>query len=1096
MMTAEQRDAFSEILCGAREEFTQAFENDGDHSESCSEQIENLTFAVELAEIKGLDLVCAEMSQAITDFTDKEQLQTLVEWSGQVLAFIRDPANPDLAKKLSQYVPEESREACLQSLLPVAQENSKPRLVSNIHSSEIDDDASDSLQDVLVAELVPLKVKLGKVLDEMFGAASSDALDVLKQRYSETVLCLSETAKMLSLQGVATLCENVILNTERLSMSWIMQNRSQGYLVFQQWPGLVITYLSDPANDENCLALINHFELKGWPAPVDDNGARDLLESLLASGFVEDYFSSNKAVFSAKPEDMELCSGSELIPELFEAFLHDAPGQASELSACINALHECRNDVELIQQAQRITHTIKGAANVTGLVAVANMAHVLEDIFERISKPNFTLDNDLLVLLQASADCLEAMVDYLLGKDQLPEDRLHLYQQLVSYLNQSNVPKASNDADIMLDAPYSETALPTPQPGHGVAEAPEVQSTEENDQSLQSALQIHQVETVRVPVSVISSLFQLAEEITIALGSSQEQTQRILKQLHEVNQQDWRVQEQRFELENVVDVRGVARRQKRVNGNASAEFDSLEMDQYDEIYDVAHALIESVADARELNMGVGEQIKNLDALLLQQTRLNKELQRLVKNTRMISVRSVVPRLQRCIRHAARITGKMIDFDVQGVETEINEEILDKLIDPIMHLLRNAVDHGIEEGQQRISKSKPAAGEVRLSFGQDGQNIRIYCDDDGAGIDVAKIRDKALQLGLIQEDDALSVQQVRQLILKSGFSTKDSANQVSGRGIGMDAVNKRIRELGGHLHILPRHGDGTRFEILVPLQLVASNALLVQVQQQWYAIPTRQLDQILAPGSAEPAELGERQALSYKDKLYPCHHLGDMLGLRRSSHVTNNPVLLTDISAEPTAIYVDALISNQELVIKSTGDYVRNVPGVAGVSILGDGRLVPVLDLPALLERAYANPDWNLSSLQNTDEENFVPGGSCVLIVDDSLSVRKSLSQLVSDAGYSFELARDGLEAWEKIQQHAPAVILADMEMPRMNGIELAARVRAHESTQDIPIMMITSRSMQKHRNAAEKAGVSHYFTKPFVETELLDHIHRYIQVNS
>ncbi|MEE2730708.1 MAG: response regulator [Pseudomonadota bacterium] len=1102
MLTAEQQEAFSEILCGAREEFTLAYEDDGDHSESCAEQIENLAFAVEIAEIKGLDLVCAEMSQSITDFTDKQQLLKLVDWSSQVLAFIRDPANPELADNLVQFVPESQRETCLQSLLPrsaqaelagsTQQEPAKPQLALAAMQPE----PQPEQQDLLLAELAPLRDKLGKIVDQIFGAACADALDVLKQRYCDTVVCLADTARILSLQGLEALCEVVISNAQQLSMSWIMQNRGPGYLVFQQWPGLVLTYLSDPANDENCLALINHFELKGWPIPVNEDGARALLESLLASGFIEDYFSPNKTAFTAKPEDMELAPVAELIPELFDAFLQDAPGQTAELSACIHGLNAGVQDLALVQQAQRLTHTIKGAANVTGLVAVANMAHVLEDIFEQLCKPNKAADADLLALLQASADCLEALVDYLQGKDDLPEDRLHLYQQLVAYLNQSQVPKASNDAhmEVAFAPEYAPANAPrAATPAASTTETPDdADATEAEDSSPgeDAPLQHHQVETVRVPVSVISSLFRLAEEITIALGSSQEQTQRILKQLDAVNQQDWRVQEQRFELENVVDVRSVARRQRRLGEQQGADFDSLEMDQYDEIYDVAHALIESVADARELNLGIGEEIKTLDALLLQQTRLNKELQRLVKNTRMIPVRSVVPRLQRCIRHAARVTGKIIEFDVQGVETEINEEILDKLIDPIMHLLRNAVDHGIEDGQHRVQQQKPAAGTVQLSFGQDGQNIRIHCDDDGAGIDEEKIRHKALQLGLIQDSDVLGSQQIRQLILKSGFSTKDSANQVSGRGIGMDAVYKRIRELGGQLHILPRASGGTRFEILVPLQLVASNALLVQIQQQWFAIPTRQLDQILAPGSAQPATLGETPALAYEDALYPCHHLGDLLGLRRPPETSPRPVLLTAIAAEPTALYVDALIANQELVIKSTGDYVRNVPGVAGVSILGDGRLVPVLDLPALLERIQTNPGWRPLELPEGTEEHTTDVGNRVLIVDDSLSVRKSLSQLVNDAGYQYDLARDGLEAWEKIQQHPPAVILADMEMPRMNGIELASRVRDNAATRHIPIMMITSRSMQKHRQAAEKAGVSQYFTKPFVEAELLDHIQR------
>lgn len=1073
MMTAEQRDAFTEILCDAREEFTQAFNSESDCTEACSEQIENLSFAIEFAEIKGLDVLCSQFSKTVTDYTDKEQLQGLMQWTSQVLEFIRDPKNPDLAQKLVQYLPEEMREPCLQLLQP-AQEFESPHLVVN--QDEIANPEPD-LQSALVAELKPLKKKLDKIIDEVFGATYASALEVLKERYIESVNCLLETAQVLQLNGLAKLCVHVINNMEKVNFIWIRSNRSQGYLVFQQWPGLVLTYLQDSTNDENCLALINHFELQGWPQPLDESGARELLELLLANGNVDAQMFSASAPLSVKAEDMQFPQIETLNIELFEAFLHDTPNQASELSACIAALSRDQQDLTLIQQAQRITHTIKGAANVTGLFAIANFAHVLEDIFEQLCKPPYFLSAELLVLLQSSSDCMEAMVDHLQGNDELPEDRLELYEKLVAYFNQNTLPQASNDSAINVDEPKEELTL------------------EEEGQSVPVAeVQSHQVETVRVPLNVISSLFQLAEEITIALGSSQEQTQRILKQLDEVNSQDWRVQEHRFELENVVDVRGAARRQKKSEGEgAPGEFDSLEMDQYDEIYDVAHALIESVADARELNHGVGEQIKNLDTLLLQQTRLNKELQRLIKHTRMIPVRSVVPRLQRCIRHAARVTGKLIDFEVIGAETEINEDILDKLIDPIMHLLRNAVDHGIEEAQQRVANKKSSQGKVYLHFGQDGQNLTVYCDDDGAGIDEEKVRQKAMQLGLIEEKDALSATQIRQLILKSGFSTKDNANQVSGRGIGMDAVNKRIRDLGGQLRILPRQECGSRFEIKVPLQLVASNALLVQIRQQWFAIPTRQLDQILAPGSAKSTQLGERDALSHEEQLYFTHNLAELLGLGSAEDGKPGPVLLTEITSEPTAICVDAVISNLDLVIKSTGDYVKNVPGIAGVSILGDGRLVPVLDLPALLERKDALPNFTADFDIGSTDDLQTSVDNNILIVDDSLSVRKSLMQLVGDAGYGAETARDGLEAWEKIQQKAPSMILVDMEMPRMNGIELTSRVRNHEQTKNIPIVMITSRSMQKHRSAAEKAGVSQYMTKPFNEADLLTQIQQCIE---
>jgi len=268
-----------------------------------------------------------------------------------------------------------------------------------------------------------------------------------------------------------------------------------------------------------------------------------------------------------------------------------------------------------------------------------------------------------------------------------------------------------------------------------------------------------------------------------------------------------------------------------------------------------------------------------------------------------------------------------------------------------------------------------------------------------------------------------------------------------------------------------------------------------MQQQLFAIPTRQLNQILPPDSHPIEFVGELPALSHDNQIYPAHHLGQMLGVTSANtqpqHWSQRPILLTHSANEAAAICVDAVIANQDLVIKNTGDYVKNIAGIAGVSILGDGSAVPLLDLPALLERR--NPMATRLMDSDTKANECAAEAGAVLIVDDSLSVRKSLCQLVGDAGYRTDSARDGLDAWEKIVQQPPAVILMDMEMPRMNGIELTARLRSHDSTRHIPVLMITSRSTQKHRHAAEKAGVTEYFTKPFAEADLLNRIQHYLQ---
>lgn len=959
------------------------------------------------------------------------------------------------------------------------------------------------MQQLLIDEVSQLGQQLGKILDEIFATNISDALDTLIQRYDSALQRLVDTAQIAELTGLEQLCLHIKKNIHLLTIDWLNTNRSQSHIVLRQWPDLVRRYLSEPGNDEICLLLINHLELAGWPDPINEKEARKLLEELISSGVIDDPDkATQETIWVADIKDMDLRLPDNLDRSLLDAFLHDAPTQASQLSMCMASLTGDQNDQEIISQSQRLTHTMKGAANIVGIKGIATIAHIMEDVFEQLQAQTRLMDDNLNILLQSAADCIEAMVDFLQGKDIEPEDRFDIYSELIFILNGSS-DRIEDTINEVQDKPFSENTKNT-----DTDVAPQIPDQDSNSAitvdeavTVNNAIELttNQVETVRVPLPVISSLFQLAEEITIALGSTQEQTQRIFNQLKLIQEQDQRIQEQRFELENVVDVRAAASRQRTIKQSLveqpenNSEFDSLEMDQYDEIYDVAHALIESVSDSREMSRDVEEQILSLDSLLLQQSRLNKDLQRLVKNTRMVSVHSLLPRLQRCIRHASRITGKLVDFSVSGSETEINEDILDKLVDPVMHLLRNAVDHGIESPEIRANRNKSPEGKINLAFSQDGQHILIRCDDDGSGIDENKIVEKAIQKGLIGASDILNQTQIHQLLFTPGFSTKDTSTQVSGRGIGMDAAYKSIRNLSGQLTLSTKKSGGTRFEIKVPLQLVASHALLIQICNQWFAVPTRQLNQILPPEGSQLTYIGDQPAIEHEGELFPARHLGQMLGMQTKTvpnQWSKQPILLTQSNHDSIAICVDKVIANQDLVIKSTGDYVKNLPGISGVSILGDGRVIPVLDLDSLME--HEHPLITTHDFSDSPE-TILSTQSRILIVDDSLSVRKSLTQMVGDAGYQSETARDGLDAWEKISKNPPTVVLVDMEMPRMNGIELTNRMRNHDISRDIPVLMITSRSTQKHRNVAEKAGVTEYFTKPFSESDLLHHIDGYLK---
>ncbi|HLF23647.1 MAG TPA: response regulator, partial [Burkholderiales bacterium] len=441
--------------------------------------------------------------------------------------------------------------------------------------------------------------------------------------------------------------------------------------------------------------------------------------------------------------------------------------------------------------------------------------------------------------------------------------------------------------------------------------------------------------------------------------------------------------------------------------------------------------------------------------------------------------------QRTVRQVAEQCGKQVLLHVEGTDVMLDDQMVNVLIDPLQHLLRNAIDHGIETPALRTELGKPEAGTVTLRFARDGKYLVVTCSDDGAGLDLARIYGHAVKRGVIDESRSLDEHEIARLILRPGFSTAESVTHVSGRGVGMDIVHTHVTKLKGSIDIQSLSGSGTTFTLRLPIQLGVAHCLLVVAQAEHYALSSGNLEQIIYEGARDvrPAEGGWRYV--GRELSCPAYFLAHLVGSadggvaapERERHV----VLINDVTGR-VAVVVDAVVGGQDLVIKKPGRFLAGVKGLVGASILGSGGVVPIIELTELLRLERGEMISEVCAAASHDATVDV------LVVDDSLSVRTALSTMLVEEGFHVRTAKDGVEAIEAIAKRRPAVIVADLEMPRMNGLELTAHIRANAATRALPVIMVTSRTAEKHRRQAAAVGVDDYLTKPYREQELVSRL--------
>ncbi len=596
-------------------------------------------------------------------------------------------------------------------------------------------------------------------------------------------------------------------------------------------------------------------------------------------------------------------------------------------------------------------------------------------------------------------------------------------------------------------------------------------------------------DTVRVSSALLENLVDLAGETSVSRSRIEQQVSNFRYTISEVDATIDRLREQLRRLDRETEAQILFRQERE--GPEHMGFDPLEMDRYSRIQELSRGLIESTSDLLDLKETLSDRTRYTENLLLAQSRINTELQEGLMKTRMVPFSRMVPRLRRVVRQISGEVGKQVVFRLKNADAELDRTLLDHMIAPLEHMLRNAVDHGIEPAEQRDKAGKPEKGVIELYCGRDGSDVILRLSDDGAGIDIETVRSKAIERNLMTADSELSDREILQFILHAGFSTAKNVTQISGRGVGMDVVRSEIKRLNGSIEIDSTTGKGSVFTIRLPFTVAMNRALMVTVGEEIYALPLNSIEGVVrvSPYELEEYYRADGSKFEYAGQAYDLHYLGEYLGFANSLQMKNQsmplPVLLVRTAEKTAAIQVDSISGSREIVVKSLGPQLGAITGMSGATILGDGRVVLILDMPAMVRSMMAGrstqPVPALEVIKTS--ENLQ-----VMVVDDSVTVRKVASRILQRNSMDVIVAKDGVEAVTKLQDTLPDIMLLDIEMPRMDGFELATLMHHDDRLRDVPIIMVTSRTGQKHRDRAKEIGVDRFMGKPFQEAELLQAI--------
>lgn len=810
-------------------------------------------------------------------------------------------------------------------------------------------------------------------------------------------------------------------------------------------------------------------------------------------------------------DDEDIDATDAIDAELFPIFEEEGEELLGELAIRLQDWARQPDDARQPAGAMRALHTLKGGARLAGAMRLGELVHRLESRIEN------------LMALPEDAPATPADIEPLLGRCDALRVAFESVQQAVAAAPEvvepepvatarpaAIVPVASIDVSAAeaesldaadREAPIALTASPVQ------AAADDTPGADDIDWSRFAATGAI-AETPSIPAAPISTsavrvraplldrLVNQAGEVSITRSRIASDIQEIKGSLTDLTENLDRLRGQLRDIELQAETQ-ISARMEAAKVAAEA-FDPLEFDRFTRFQELTRMMAESVNDVATVQRTLQKSLQSTEDELAAQARLTRELQDDLLRTRMVEFEGLSDRLYRVVRQAAKETGKQVRLDIVGGSIEIDRGVLDRMTGAFEHLLRNSVTHGIESPEDRVTAGKDATGAIVVSVSQDGNEVSVEVRDDGKGLDLDRIRRKGVASGLIAAGDVLSDGALADLIFTPGFSTADKVTELAGRGVGMDVVRSEVNAIGGRIETATSLGLGTSFKLVLPLTTAVTQIVMVRCGPLTVGVPSPLISSVRRVPSAEIEQAHLSGGLMVDDAVLPFFWLGALLQTSaRSSEPAGrtSQVLIVRSASQRVVVQVDDVVGNEEAVVKNLGPQLSRMPGLAGMTLMASGDVVLIYN-PVALATLYGSSarESTLAALRapgsgttdaSADETPVRPLAPLVLVVDDSLTVRRVTERMLLREGYRVMLAKDGLDALEQLAKEKPAIVLSDIEMPRMDGFDLVRNLRADPRLHDLPVIMITSRIAQKHRDYAAQLGVEHYLGKPYSEEDLL-----------
>jgi len=858
------------------------------------------------------------------------------------------------------------------------------------------------------------------------------------------------------------------------------------------------------------LGQINEADIAG----NDQTELLDRIRTLLSVEIVreEERLREEQLAAQAREAEQPETADVKYDTEIMEVFLEEGAEILASSEAAITGWLEDPNDRQYVEQLQRDLHTLKGGARMANILPIADLSHATETLLTEIVDGESESSPAIMALLQRTLDRLFQMLEDAEANKPLPlaSDLIEQLENTSSGIEAVPVPgpeSVSEPETVKTSSPEKAEPEPEPEPeskkkvssianlmDHQAQVIPLAKRIEHIEEAPKPAVAQTSGEMIRLPATVLDDLVSNAGEASIYRARLEQQLGSFKFNLVELEQTVSRLRGQLRNMEIETETQILYRYEKE--GHRDSEFDPLEMDQYSRMQELAKALVETTSDVSSIQALLENLVSESETLLVQQARVNTDLQEGLMRTRMVSFKGLVPRMKRIVRQTSDELGKKAELFVIGEHGEMDRSLLERVTAPLEHMLRNALSHGIESPEERSKLGKPEVGNITLTIQREGSDVLVTVADDGKGLDLAALRMKAEERGMLDSGGHITDHDLMQFILESGFSTAQDITNISGRGVGMDVVNSQVKQLGGSLEISSRAGSGTTFVMRLPFTLAVNHALMVDVGEEAYAIPLSSIEGIVRMTRDDLVDylIKPDSIFEYAGEEYSVMSMNDLLSSGHNPQDESQagklfPVLLVRTGDHRTAVQVDGLRGSREVVVKSVGPQISTVRGISGATILGDGSVVLILDMGALVR---AGSVLRTLHIEQASQPEVLSDVQTVMVVDDSITVRKVTTRLLERNGFEVITAKDGVDAIAVLQEHIPDVMLLDIEMPRMDGFELATHMRNEDRLKNIPIIMITSRTGDKHRVRADVIGVDFYMGKPYQEADLLENIEQLV----